>query len=51
LAKSLPEFQEQYGKANEIQCEILAADTKQVADTLQIGSFFLAFHPKNSQKI
>ena len=27
-----PDFQEQYARAKEIQCKILAAETKEVAD-------------------
>jgi hypothetical protein len=32
-----PEFLEQYATAKEIQCEILAAETKEVADTPRVG--------------
>jgi hypothetical protein len=32
-----PDFQEQYARAKEIQCEILAAETKEVADTPRVG--------------
>jgi hypothetical protein len=32
-----PDSQEQYARAKEIQCEILAAETKNVADTPRLG--------------
>jgi hypothetical protein len=37
------DFQEQYAKAKEIQCEILAAETQDVADTPRVGRMVKTF--------